>query len=374
MGNFFKNLLDLDLEASICIEQEELGGEKVILHKKKRYRIKIPEKINKKITLRLEGLGKKRGSKYGNLYLHLWLNKGEDLQKNLWISESCARNGTKKLIRSGGRKFRVTIPENSFHGRKIRLKGLGKKPRFDGQVSVKEKKRGNLLITLKTFPDHIIPKYGTIDHHTISELYLEGWVYRKVDEIIKIIGYKSLPACPIPVECICDTFNQYGWTGIFEALMKHTNLTNTPIRINKSGSISNPGFCKGTRTHSSDSATVTTRYMITIHEKYIHNPFTTAAILAHELCHVIYSEKLQNRMGTPIFSHNEDKQRIEDERIVDLLVFLYRMGEFQLRVARGNRLTLGYFDQKIFERMQVIVGKKLNSVPAHSKITIRNGS
>lgn len=366
MGNFFKTLLDLDLEASISVEQEELGGEKVILHNKKRFRIKIPEKINKKITLRLQGLGKKRGSKYGNLYLHLWLNKGEDIQKNLWISESCARNGVKKLIRTGGRKFRVTIPANSYHGRKIRLKGLGKKPRFGKEVSVKEKKRGNLYITLKTFPDHIIPRYGTIDNHTVSDMYLEGWVYRKVDEIIKTIDYKSLPACPIPAECICDIFNELGWTGVFEALTKHTNLTDTLIRLKKSNSISHPGYCKGSRTSSSSSATVKTRYTITIHENYIHNPFATAAIFAHELCHVIYSEKLQNRLLNPIFSRNEDKQRIEDERTIDLLVFLFRMGEFQLRVARESRLTLGYFDQKIFERMQVIVGKKLNSVHAHS--------
>ena len=374
MGNFFKTLLDLDLEASICIEPEELGGEKVILHKKKHYRIKIPEKINKKITLRLKGLGKKRGSKSGNLYLHLWLNKGEDIQKNLWISESCARNGTKKLIRSGSRKFRVTIPENCYHGRKIRLKGLGKKPRFDEQVSVKEKKRGNLLITLKTFPDYIIPRYGNIDDHTLSEMYLEGWVYRKFDEIIKIIDYNSLPACPISAECICDIFNEHGWTGVFEALTKHTNLTNTLIRLNKSKSLPHPGYCKGTQTSSSNAATVTTRYTISIHENYIDNPFATAAIFAHELCHVIYYEKLQNRLLNPIFSRNEDKQRIEDERTVDLLVFLYRMGEFQLRVARGSRLTLGYFDQKIFERMQVIVEKKLNSFHDHSKITIRNGN
>jgi hypothetical protein len=40
---------------------------------------------------------------------------------------------------------------------------------------------------------------------------------------------------------------------------------------------------------------------------------------------------------------------------------MFRIGEFQLRVARDTRLTLGYFDQTVFERMQVIVARKLGS-------------
>ena len=46
-------------------------------------------------------------------------------------------------------------------------------------------------------------------------------------------------------------------------------------------------------------------------------------------------------------------------RTVDLLVFMYKIGEFQLRVARDQRLTLGYFNQEMFERTQVIVSRKL---------------
>jgi hypothetical protein len=44
------------------------------------------------------------------------------------------------------------------------------------------------------------------------------------------------------------------------------------------------------------------------------------------------------------------------------LVFMFKIGEFQLRVAREKHLTLGYFNQEIFERIQVIASKKLNSV------------
>jgi hypothetical protein len=51
---------------------------------------------------------------------------------------------------------------------------------------------------------------------------------------------------------------------------------------------------------------------------------------------------------------------LEEEHTVDLLVFMFKIGEFQLRVARDKRLTFGYFNQEVFERMQVIVSKKLN--------------
>ena len=57
----------------------------------------------------------------------------------------------------------------------------------------------------------------------------------------------------------------------------------------------------------------------------------------------------------------EIKATLEEERTVDFLVFMFKMGEFQLRVARDERLTLGYFNQEVFERIQVIVSKKLNS-------------
>jgi hypothetical protein len=362
MRKFFKSLFNLDLERSICVKQEILGGEKVIRHRDKRYRVKIPPKINKKITLRLKGLGKKRGAKIGDLYLHIWLNKGENTHKNLWISETSARSGTKKLIRIGGRKIWITIPPYSYSGLTIRLKGLGKEPKFSRQVSAAKKIRGNLMVKLFTFPDQITPSYGTLETLTTSDMYLEGWVYRKFDEVIKNIGYKSLPSCPLEAEHVADIFNQSGWRGVFQTLLDHVNLKNTIILLDKSNTLSRPGRCEGTQTTSSNNTAYKPKYQITINENFIDNPFSTAAILAHELCHVIHAEKILKGSTPMSSSQDQGKELLENERMVDLLVFMYRMGEFQLRVARDSRLTLGYFNQKIFERMQVIVSKKIDSV------------
>lgn len=56
------------------------------------------------------------------------------------------------------------------------------------------------------------------------------------------------------------------------------------------------------------------------------------------------------------------KDLLEMERTVDLLVFMFKIGEFQLRVARDLGLTLGYFNQDMFERIQVIISRGGNSL------------
>ena len=101
--------------------------------------------------------------------------------------------------------------------------------------------------------------------------------------------------------------------------------------------------------------------MITINEQFLDNPFSIVAILAHELCHVIYSERIDAESLSVGYRIKPEKASLEEERTVDLLVFMFKIGEFQLRVARDKRLTLGYFNQEIFERIQVIVTRKLNS-------------
>jgi len=93
--------------------------------------------------------------------------------------------------------------------------------------------------------------------------------------------------------------------------------------------------------------------------EFLDNPFSIAAILAHELGHVIYSERIEDEPKTVGMRLKSDEGTLDEERSVDLLAFLFRIGEFQLRVARDKRLTLGYFDQEIFERIQIIVSKKL---------------
>jgi hypothetical protein len=101
-------------------------------------------------------------------------------------------------------------------------------------------------------------------------------------------------------------------------------------------------------------------YRITVKEQLLDNPFSIAAIMGHELCHVVYSERIDDTPKSVGYVIKSEKATLEEERTVDLLVFMFKLGEFQLRVARDKRLTLGYFNQEVFERIQVIVSRKLS--------------
>jgi hypothetical protein len=188
----------------------------------------------------------------------------------------------------------------------------------------------------------------------------EGWVYRKFDEVIRKLGKSSLPVDPIQASTIADLFNEGGWTSIFSALVDHLRLTHVKIKLTMSASIPLPGSCERTAVVH-NNALVGYNYRITIKEQFLDNPFFIAAIMSHELCHVVYSERIDDTPKSVGYVIKTEKAALEEERAVDLLVFMFKIGEFQLRVARDKRLTLGYFNQEVFERIQVIASRKLNS-------------
>ena len=362
MREFWERVFQLNEERSIWVEEEDLGKEKAFHYKDKDYFVKIPKEIDidKGITLRLKGFGKTRGKKTGDLFLHVWLNKGEDVRKSLWLSETAARYGAGKKLNLGGKKITMIIPPKSHDGLTIRIKGLGRESSHGWRAPIfQHNKRGNLLVKLHVYPDSITPRYGSFEALSIDDMALEGWVYRKIDEVIPKTGKAAFLAEPIQASSVADLFNERGWRAIFEALLDHLKLTQLKIEITESDSIPLPGRCQRTAV-TQNNTPVSNIYKITINKQYLDNPFSVAAILAHELCHVVYSEKIADRPKSVGFRMDTEKASLEEERTVDLLVFMFKIGEFQLRVARDTRLTLGYFDQEVFERIQVIVSRKFN--------------
>lgn len=353
-------LFNLNAKRTIWIEQEDLGKEKIITVRKKQYSVKIPASIQTKEILRLRGLGRTRNNQSGDLYLHIWLNKGADIQRNLWLSETSARDGAHKIILSGEKKIMMVIPPNSTHGLTIRLKGLGEELDFNWRAPFLRRKKGNLMVKLCVYPDSITPKYGSFEALSTDDMALEGWVYQKMDEVISKIGMASFQISPLQADVIADRFNERGWKSIFHTLVEHLKLSQVNISITESSTISTPGSCQKTVTYQNMSP-VANQYLITIHEKFLDNPFTVAAIIAHELCHVLYSERIGAGFAAVGPGENAAQITMEEERTVDLLVFMFKIGEFQLRAAREPRLTFGYFNQDIFERIQVIVSKKLKA-------------
>ena len=359
MKKFLARIFSLDDERSIWVEEEDLGRDKAFYHENKRYFVKIPEKINKKITIRLRGFGKKRWTKRGDLYLHVWLNRGEDDRKCLWLSDLAARQGADKRLFTGEKVITMVIPPKCYNGLTIRLKGYGREPALGpGAPTLQNKRRGNLFVKLCVYPDCIHPYYGSFDALSIENMALEGWVYGRFDEVVQKIGWSPFTVEPVQAQVVADIFNEFGWRRIFKLLVDHLKLTNFDIRYATSGPDSIPGSCEKVRDVQNNQV-VGSYYLVTINEKFLDNPFSIAAILAHELCHIFYAERIDpsSLSGGEV---KTDARHLEMERTIDLLVFMFRIGEFQLRVARDRHLTLGYFNQEVFERMQHIVSRKLN--------------
>jgi len=323
----------LNDEYSIWIEQEELGNDKVIEIKKKSFRVKIPKKIEKKVTLRLKGLGKTKGNRTGDILLHVRINQGENIRKNLWVSETSAKNGDNKILLFEEKKIRISLPKNSYDGLVVRLRGLGRKPSFDEYSPSLNRKNGDLLVNLCVYPDNITQKYGPLEILSTVDFDSECWVYLKIDEIIHKMGSFSFPISSIKAEGIADIFNEYGWRGIFHVLVDYLHLTHLNIQLNKSNYTDVPGCCQ-IKTTFRNGVPVNFDYMISINELFLDNPFSVAAIASHELCHVIYSEKIEDKLYSAQGNIKTGQASLEEERTVDILVFMYKLGEFQLRISR----------------------------------------
>lgn len=359
MTRFWDSLLPLDRERTVWVAPEELGEEKIIRLPGRRYKVKIPPQIRKERTILLQGLGRKRDNKTGNLLLHVRLNKGDDVRGRLWISETAATQGAERILAWDDRRIRMVVPSGSYDGLTIRLKGLGREFPFQWGAPLLRRRRGDLLVKLVVYPDEIAPRYGAFGALSTDNMALEGWVYRKFDELQRKMGESSFAVKPVRADAVANLFNQGGWLRIGHVLIRHLGLGHLKIDFAESDSIARPGECQRWSVAREGRASVS--YIITINEQFIDNPFTVAAILAHELCHVVYYERIADpeTIGQITWP---PKPSTEVERTVDLLVFMFKLGEFQLRVARDSRLTLGYFNQDVFERMQVIVARKLGPV------------
>ena len=358
MQRWWESVFGLDASRSIWVSRKDLGKERVIEHGDRRYSVTIPAGIEDEVVLRLRGLGRTRGTRTGDLLLHLWADQGRDIKKTLWLSETFANTGGTKVLRFEERRLQITIPSNSAEGRIIRLRGLGRAPRFRWRTPFHRRLRGDLLVRLVVYPDRIAPRYGAFEGLNTEEMASEGWIFRKIDEIIHKMARSSFPTQPLTAEAIADTFNEVGWRGVSRALVRHLKLSDLDIKVDAAGTLSAPGNCQRTCVQQRGGS-IACNYRIAIQEQFLDSPFAIAAILAHELCHVVFTERLTNKYLLGVLTRKPEQASLEEERTVDLLVFMYKIGEFQLRVARDQRLTLGYFNQEMFERTQVIVSRKL---------------
>jgi hypothetical protein len=188
-----------------------------------------------------------------------------------------------------------------------------------------------------------------------EELVMEGWVYRRIDFVLEKLGHETFRLPSLTAREVANRFNEGGWRALAKALVARLGLGTTSLSFIASSKLEVPGQCSRSVRKASSGRVLSCRYDISIRRDFLDDPFAVVAILAHELCHTIYSGRLA---PSPDYISQPGSELLEEERTVDLLVFMFQLGEFQMRVARQRRFTLGYFDQSLFERMQAILGRK----------------
>jgi hypothetical protein len=340
----------LDEERTIWITERQLGEIRTLRHRGRKVQYRLPKDIGRQITLRFKGYGKPRAGEVGDLMVHVRVDRGEDVESPLWISEGQARAGATKGIACDTGTVAITVPSGSVGGQILRLHGCGRRSPYRWGLPVFMRKRGDLLVRLRVFSDCISPIYRPVDTLGIDELALEGWVYRRSDEILKKLRSSPLSLPPFTATRVADLFNEKGWRAIGWSLADRLRVRYPPVSFEQSASLPAPGICRTvTENHS------VSRFEIMIRSDFLEDPFAVTAILAHELCHIVEATCLAQR---DIAVELKGGALMEVERTVDLLVFLFQLGEFQMRVARHSRMTLGYFNQELFERMYVIASRK----------------
>lgn len=294
------------------------------------------------------------------------LNKSEYDNKCLWLSESSALNGALKNLSTPHGMIEVFVPKGSTDGSIIKMKGYGKKTALGSCLPFSSEKTGFLQVRVRTYPDYINPEYKSFSSLNTDAMALEGWIYLKIDEIIAALGRSILNIEPIIADTIADLYNQNGWMGIFNFLRSHLKLSGLKIEAIPTDSMTKPGECQPNVTRYANGYVSVNSCRIYINKVYLDDPICVAAILAHELCHVVHTLHFLQ-----LDTHNQsisDKQTLEQERMVDLLVFMHRIGGFQIRVSRARQMTLGYFDQETFDRMFVIVLKEIKKRRSKSRL------
>ncbi len=102
----------------------------------KKFEVAIPKGVQNGQKICCKGLGVpgKNGGENGNLYIRLQIEirsetselvRGKDIYKECTIAEEMAKSGGNIRVVKDGKKFEITIPEDTKNGQEIRYKGLG---------------------------------------------------------------------------------------------------------------------------------------------------------------------------------------------------------------------------------------------------------
>ena len=170
--NWFNNSSSIDLniyaQLTLSFEESIQGGKHSISLNGETFNIKIPAGIQNEQTIRVKGKGKYYQGKTGDLIIKIFVKiednqeykiVGDDLYKDIYISLKTALFGGKINVNTPHKIITLTIPKNTQHNQKFRIKDLG-------NFNSKTGKKGNLYLITNI----IIPKIEELDKTLIKNL------------------------------------------------------------------------------------------------------------------------------------------------------------------------------------------------------------
>ncbi|NBH98152.1 hypothetical protein D7Y41_14635 [Anaerotruncus sp. 1XD22-93] len=112
------------------------GGSIQVQMDGKKFEVAIPKGVQNGQKICCKGLGVpgKNGGENGDLYIRLQIEirsetselvRGKDIYKECTVAEEMAKSGGNIRVVKDGKKFEITIPEDTKNGQEIRYKGLG---------------------------------------------------------------------------------------------------------------------------------------------------------------------------------------------------------------------------------------------------------
>lgn len=296
-------------------------------------------------------------------------NKGKTVAKNCWIGKNSLTQSYETVIRVGNRVIKFKVDENANQTYKQKLCSLGILPKISLFSIFRKKYRGDVIVKFHTYDDTLkvfVPKYESLSN---TDLLDEKLGKSKINSLVKsnsnLFDPKKSLENKIDNEELVRQFNIYGVKGVFKTIKNHV-LKGVKVKFSINPGLIEPGVCKSviktTTCYGPYSALPTvskefTKFHIEINPSYIHNPFVAAAVISHELCHVINNRYLNSHYGSGFafssfseYSKYSNFDKTDEEKTVEVLTIINGLGEYQLRACTFGYI-MGYFSPKVFLRL-----------------------
>ena len=285
-------------------------------------------------------------------------------ERCIWVSDQVAASGGTVEVPVGNRTLSVKIPPDA-KGRRLRLRKGGELPLLRRLLQYD---RPDTLLRIRTYDGNVnVLPVSVLDTDT-EVLTCQAKISRHVDwlETSRRVHYEwvsdrfELHKAELSFDSVAQAYNRGGNKHVLTRIHEHLgSCGDVELGAPQELSGDDVGRCEIERTEWQDSLTglsrdETRRYRIVYDERFESNLPMVAAILSHELCHVVYDIYYDRaatyfRTSSPSAPSPDEIQEMEER--VDTLVCMTGLSRFQIAASRETGRAIGYYPQQAFEWM-----------------------